>query len=58
MHNSIPIQARQMKINIQVFPYLLYKDPEQSMYMLDLSLLIEYRQFLPLVRFFFAYSKA
>ena len=23
MHNSIPIQARQMKINIQVFPYLL-----------------------------------
>ena len=24
MHNSIPIQARRMKINIQVFPYLLY----------------------------------
>ena len=34
------------------------QDPEQSMYILNLSLLIEHRQFLPLVRFFFAYSKA
>jgi hypothetical protein len=23
LHNSIPIQARRMKINIQVFPYSL-----------------------------------